>query len=120
MVQGDATPGGSAYIQIRGVSTMMGSTEPLYIIDGAPYNISNSVGTTSAAGYSNTNPLSMLSPSDIESIEILKDASATAIYGSQGANGVVMITTKRGKDGKAKISFSTTQSVSILSKKYKY
>lgn len=117
VVQGDATPGGSAYIQIRGVSTMMGSTEPLYIIDGAPYNISNSVGTTSAAGYSNTNPLSMLSPSDIESIEILKDASATAIYGSQGANGVVMITTKRGKDGKAKISFSTTQSVSVLSKK---
>lgn len=117
VVQGDATPGGGAYIQIRGVSTMLGSTEPLYVVDGVPMNIATSGGTTSAAGFSNTNPLATIPPSDIESVEVLKDASATAIYGSLGANGVVMITTKKGKAGSNKITFNTTQSVSVLSKK---
>ena len=116
IVQADATPGGGAYVQIRGVSTMMGSSEPLYIVDGAPYTVSN-MSTTSTAGYSNTNPLSTLAPSDIASIEVLKDASATAIYGSQGANGVIIITTKRGQEGKSQVTFSTNQSVSLLSRK---
>ncbi len=117
VVQADATPGGASYIQIRGVSTMMGSTEPLYVIDGIPFNIQSNLSTTSIAGGSDTNPLASISPSDIESIEILKDASATAIYGSQGANGVVLIQTKQGRAGKAKISFTTNQSVAVLSKK---
>ncbi|WP_346692575.1 TonB-dependent receptor plug domain-containing protein [Coprobacter fastidiosus] len=117
VVQADATPGGVSYIQIRGVSTMMGSTEPLYVIDGIPFNIQSNLSTTSIAGGSDTNPLASISPSDIESIEILKDAPATAIYGSQGANGVVLIQTKQGSAGKAKISFATNQSVAVLSKK---
>ncbi len=117
VVQGDATPGGGTYIQIRGISTMLGSTEPLYVIDGVPVSVATTGGTTSAAGFSNTNPLATIASSDIESIEVLKDASATAIYGSQGANGVIMITTRKGRKGQGVIGLNVTQSVSVLAKK---
>ena len=87
-------PGSGNIVRVRGTSSILGSNEPLYVVDGIPLD-----GGGSAAGLSgrSISPLTSISPSDIESIEILKDASATAIYGSRGANGVIMITTKQGK-----------------------
>ncbi|WP_287699557.1 TonB-dependent receptor, partial [Bacteroides sp.] len=108
--QSDGAPGAGVNIQIRGANSFTTSTEPLYIVDGMPY----SVGEAPATDYgtkSKNNPLSTISPQDIQSIEVLKDASATAIYGSRAANGVVIITTKSGAEGKAKVQFSANFSV---------
>lgn len=90
------TPGGGSSIRIRGAGSILDS-EPLYIIDGIPYNVSESEFRS---------PLSSINQNDIENIEVLKDASAAAIYGARGANGVVLITTKQGSSGKGKISYS--------------
>lgn len=100
-------PGAETSIRIRGTSSINAGNEPLYVIDGMLVNSDGgdvSVGGTRGPRIS---PLSSINPSDIESIEILKDASATAIYGSRGANGVVLITTKRGKSGRGTLSFET-------------
>ncbi len=106
VTQGDAAPGGGMRVQVRGTNSMnSGSAQPLYVIDGVPVASS---GTSKAQGslsegnlrsLTETNPLATISPEDIESVDILKDASATAIYGSRGANGVVIVTTKRGRRG---------------------
>ena len=112
VTQGDAAPGAGISIEIRGTNSILGGNEPLYVIDGIP--VTNPAARQGALGasepnnriVSNTNILATLSPSDIASIEILKDASATAIYGSRGANGVVMITTKKGKSGKGQVTFN--------------
>ncbi len=91
-------PGAMQQIRIRGLGSITGSSEPLYVIDGIPVNSGDlSVNTTT------TNALAGINPNDIESMTILKDASSTAIYGSRGSNGVVLITTKSGKSGKTKI-----------------
>ncbi len=95
--QNSGSPGSSTSIRIRGISSINGSNEPIYVIDGIIID-----GNT---GSDTDNPLSSINPSDIESIDILKDASATAIYGSRAANGVIMITTKSGKEGKAKVTY---------------
>lgn len=97
MRQNSGTPGGNISIRIRGVNSINGTSEPLYVIDGI--QISGSSGINAA------NPLSQINPSDIESLEVLKDASATAIYGARGANGVVLITTKRGREGVTRVSY---------------
>lgn len=123
VTQNDAAPGGGLSVQIRGVSTLLGSSEPLYVIDGIP--VANARASLKQAGpaeenhiiMTNTNPLSTISPADIESVEVLKDASATAIYGSRGANGVVLVTTKKGKAGRGKVSLTTTQGIATVSKK---
>ncbi|SIN69753.1 SusC/RagA family TonB-linked outer membrane protein [Chitinophaga niabensis] len=123
VTQNDAAPGGGISIQIRGASSLLGSTEPLYVIDGVP--VANARASLKESGpreenhimRTNTNALSTISPGDIESIEVLKDASATAIYGSRGANGVVLITTKKGKAGRGKITFNTSQGISTVTKK---
>lgn len=98
--QSDGAPGAGVTITVRGANSFTTSSQPLYIVDGVPYGTNNSM-PTSDANANNTNtftsPLSMLNPNDIEKIEVLKDASATAIYGSRGANGVVIITTKKGQ-----------------------
>ncbi len=112
VTQGDAAPGAGISIEIRGTNSILGGNQPLYVIDGIP--ITNPAASASNLGasepnnqiVSNTNVLATLSPSDIESVEILKDASATAIYGSRGANGVVLITTKKGKEGTGKVSLN--------------
>lgn len=111
-------PGSSSSIRVRGQATINAGAEPLYVIDGVIYNNSGSNGSISESGasvglgdalgngsVSTVSPLSTINPNDIVSMEILKDASATAIYGAQGANGVVLITTKRGKAGEAKFSY---------------
>ena len=95
VTQNSGAPGGGISVQIRGINSLSGN-EPLYVIDGIAMS-----GNTS----SNTSALASINPSDITSIEVLKDASATAIYGSRASNGVVLITTKRGEEGKAKIQY---------------
>jgi TonB-linked SusC/RagA family outer membrane protein len=106
VVQSSGAPGGGTNIRIRGTTSVSASSEPLYVIDGMLIN--NNTGEMSIGGRGPAiNPLSTINPSDIESIEILKDASATAIYGSRAANGVVLITTRKGKAGKASINFET-------------
>ncbi len=92
-------PGAAVSVRIRGVNSISGSSEPLYIIDGVPVS-----GVSSEGGSS---PLNSINQNDIESVDILKDASATAIYGSRGSNGVVIITTKRGKKGKGTVKYSS-------------
>jgi len=96
------TPGGGVSVRIRGTSSINASSEPLYVIDGIPVQSSNL--SALSIGGSVTNPMADINPSDIESMEVLKDASATAIYGARAANGVVLITTKRGSSRKSIIN----------------
>ncbi|MBJ2126355.1 SusC/RagA family TonB-linked outer membrane protein [Flavobacterium sp. IB48] len=106
IVQTTGVPGGGFDIQIRGQNSLrLSGNNPLYIIDGVPYS-SDPIGTgiNSAVLPTQPNPLNSINPDQIESIEVLKDADATAIYGSRGANGVVLVTTKKGKSGKTKFS----------------
>ncbi len=98
---------GGVNIRIRGVSSIDAGSQPLYVLDGMPL-INNDESNNGAP----TNPLLTLSPNEIESIDILKDASAAAVYGSRGANGVVIITTKKGRDGKASFSMNYSAGVS--------
>lgn len=112
-IQTSGAPGSSSSIRVRGQATINANAEPLYVIDGVIYNNTNTSGSSVGLGdalgngaTSSISPLSTINPQDIVSMEILKDASATAIYGAQGANGVVLITTKRGKAGEAKFSYS--------------
>lgn len=112
-VQTSGAPGSSSSIRVRGQATINANAEPLYVIDGvivqgqgqsgASFGLGDALGNGSVSTIS---PLSTINPQDIVSMEILKDASATAIYGAQGANGVVLITTKRGKPGDAKFTYS--------------
>ncbi|MFN0293660.1 TonB-dependent receptor [Pedobacter helvus] len=105
VTQTSAEPGGNVSIRVRGSNSVSGDNEPLYVVDGYPLP---TLSEASGNGYGQeANPLSGINPDDIESIQILKDASSTAIYGSRGANGVVIITTKRGKEGKASIVFES-------------
>jgi TonB-linked SusC/RagA family outer membrane protein len=101
-------PGSGSTIRIRGGASLNASNNPLIVIDGVPVD---NGGISGAA-----NPLSLINPNDIESFNILKDASATAIYGSRASNGVIIITTKKGKSGKAKFNFSSQNSLSTLPK----
>lgn len=104
--QSDGSPGAGVSITVRGANSFTTSSQPLYIVDGVPFGTDpNGTPQSDANGGNNqqTSPLSMINPNDIEKIEVLKDASATAIYGSRGANGVVIITTKKGQTGKPKV-----------------
>ncbi|MBK0378407.1 SusC/RagA family TonB-linked outer membrane protein [Mucilaginibacter segetis] len=112
-------PGAGASINIRGTSSIRAGNNPLYVIDGVPLdNGGTSGGFNSAAGSSAArNPLSFLNPADIENISILKDASSEAIYGSRGANGVILITTKKGRKGQG-IQFGASTSIANTAKRY--
>lgn len=116
--QNDGAPGAGLTILVRGANSFSTDTQPLYVIDGLPYGGGQSAPSTGISGTgSGSNALANINPNDIESIEVLKDASATAIYGSRGANGVVIITTKRGQEGKTNITFSTNFTFSKVAKK---
>jgi TonB-linked SusC/RagA family outer membrane protein len=120
VTQSDGAPGAGINIRIRGSNSFLGGTEPLYVIDGVPFNNNNSGSTPAAIGddeKATLNAMSFLNPNDIETIDILKDASATAIYGSRGANGVVLITTRKGKSGKDKVEATFTFSQAEVTKK---
>jgi TonB-linked SusC/RagA family outer membrane protein len=108
VVQGSGQPGGRSFIRIRGQNSIIGGNDPLYVIDGVPVQSGND---------GNTSLLATINQNDIESIDILKDASATAIYGARGSNGVVLITTKRGRTNQAAINFESTLGVSQVIRK---
>jgi len=109
VIQNSGTPGGGMSVRIRGTTSISGSGQPLYVIDGIPVT----TGDYAQVGYEGQgiNSLSDLNPNEIESFSILKDAAAAAIYGARGSNGVVLITTKRGKSGASVISFNTYHGV---------
>ena len=117
--QNSGKPGASNTVRVRGGTSLTGSSDPLYVIDGVPISTTAGVGQANIRGNGTdvfdqepVNPLMTLNPNDIESITVLKDASAAAIYGSRGANGVIVITTKKGVAGKAKVSLGVTSGVS--------
>ncbi len=122
ITQTSGDPAGAISVRMRGTSTIGGSTEPLYVIDGVIVsnntanvtNINISAGGTSAIG---TNRLADINPNDIEKLDIIPGAAAAAIYGSQASNGVVLITTKRGKAGQVKIDFSSSIGINQLRKR---
>ena len=116
VVRSEGGPDAAFKIRIRGGTSINASNDPLYVIDGFPIT-GGSVSTSIGQGNSSTSPLATLDPSSIESIDILKDASATAIYGSRGANGVILITTKKGVPGRSQISFESYFGVSRLANK---
>jgi TonB-dependent starch-binding outer membrane protein SusC len=109
VTQNTGVPGGNFTVRIRGTNSIANGNDPLFIIDGVPY-ISGTMAMPETsgliAGPGGFSPFSNINPSDIESIEVLKDADATAIYGSRGANGVILITTKKGVQGKTKVDFN--------------
>ena len=102
--QTTGTPGKAFSIQVRGAGSITAGNEPLYVIDGFPLAAAS---PNASGNFTSGNPLDNINPNDIESIQVLKDASAAAIYGSRAANGVVLITTKKGQSGKPKITFNT-------------
>ncbi len=116
VVRSEGGPDAAFKIRIRGGTSINASNDPLYVVDGFPLT-GGGINTSTEMGNSTTSPLATLDPSNIESIDILKDASATAIYGSRGANGVVIITTKQGKPGTTRINFESYLGVSSLSRK---
>ncbi|MGF6929119.1 TonB-linked SusC/RagA family outer membrane protein [Chitinophaga sp. W2I13] len=111
-VQNSGMPGAGSSIRVRGGNSINGSNEPLYVIDGVP------VFADQGSDGTSLNPLNSISPTDIASIEILKDASATAIYGSRGGNGVVLITTSRGQRGDSRVTFDSYYGSQQVLKKY--
>lgn len=118
--QASGIPGSNFEVRIRGRNSIASGNDPLYVIDGVPYNgTSLSTTTTSGSihGAAGVSPLNSLNPNDIESIEVLKDADATAIYGSRGANGVVLITTKKGNAGKTMLVVNVNSGISQVENK---
>lgn len=121
ITQNSGDPAGGFSIRLRGASTLLGSSEPLYVIDGvvisnSTANVTN-VNATGGASQPGTNRLADLNPNDIDHIEVINGAAAAAIYGSRASNGVVLITTKRGQSGKPSFTFSTGVNVNELRKK---
>ncbi len=107
IISSNAVPGSAIRVRVRGQNSFTGSGDPLYVVDGVPVysgDFSISDGSINTVRASNANVLSTIDPADIESIEVLKDAAASAIYGARGANGVIVITTKRGKAGKTQFN----------------
>ena len=114
-------PGAASIIRVRGGNSITGGNEPLYVIDGfIVYNDPAANRTGARTSDATLDPLSFLNPSDIESIEVLKDVAATAIYGTRGANGVIIITTKKGSHGKNNISYNASFGWSSIGKKLDY
>ena len=118
VTQGSGLAGSGSVIRIRGIGSISAAGDPLYVLDGIPIIQDNFL--RGNGGGQNANPLSAINPNDIESIEILKDAGATGIYGSRGANGVVIITTKRGKGGKPTFNYNNKIGLSTYTAKPKF
>lgn len=121
VINNSGQPGGATTVRIRGNSSIRTGNQPLFVVDGIQQLGTSSKPGTNAGGLGATagsNPLNYLNPNDIESIEVLKDASATAIYGSRGANGVILVTTKRAKTGAPSVDFTTYVGGSSILKKY--
>ena len=121
ITQNNGEPGGGINVRIRGTSSVRAGNGPLFVVDGVPLSGGDVTAGGVGAGLGSSsarNPLNFLNPGDIESIDILKDASATAIYGSRGANGVVLITTKKGKTGAGSLNYGYSLGISNITKKF--
>jgi len=121
VINNSGQPGGATTVRIRGNSSIRTGNQPLFVVDGIQQLGASTQPGTNAGGLGSTapsNPLNYINPADIESIEVLKDASATAIYGSRGANGVILITTKRAKTGAPSVDFTTYVGGSSILKSY--
>ncbi|MDG1394683.1 MAG: TonB-dependent receptor [Flavobacteriaceae bacterium] len=121
VIQNGGAPGSGISVKIRGTNSLRGNNEPLYVIDGVIISSAGEDVSSAGGGLEGQevqNGLNGINPRDIESIQVLKDASATAIYGSRGANGVVLITTKKGTNGKTKVNTFLTTSIRTITKKY--
>ena len=117
VINSSGAPGGKVTVRVRGMSTLNSGAEPLYVVDGVILG-DNSFGKADGQVPDNKTGIGFLDPNSIASVEVLKDASATAIFGARGANGVVLITTKRGKAGVPKVSLNAYRGVQTLRKKY--
>jgi TonB-linked SusC/RagA family outer membrane protein len=128
IVQSSGRPGASSTVRVRGTTSISAGNDPLYVVDGIPlqFNSANKyINISGEAGASplsseGSNPLNTINPADIESIDVLKDASATAIYGSRGANGVILITTKSGKGVDSAVSYDTYFGLSSVRKTLRF
>jgi len=107
-------PGSNSDVRIRGTSTILAGSQPLYVIDGIPVMDYTTEGDGSYLLTNTGNTLTSINPGDIETISVLKDAAAASIYGSRAANGVILITTKSGKEGRSKVSFRTSAGIDVL------
>lgn len=112
------TPGGAVTVRIRGASSLTAGNDPLYVIDGIP--VTSTDYSQMAFGGQTTNPIASINPSDIENIQVLKDAAASALYGSRASNGVILITTKRGRSQKTKVTFDAYYGVQNLWKELNF
>ena len=122
VINNGGQPGAATVVKIRGNNSLRSGSSPLYVIDGVPLDGRSPRPSLGVSGIGNTpdiNPLNFLNPADIAEISVLKDASASAIYGSRGANGVILVTTKKGQPGAAKVEFNATYGVSGLMRKIK-
>ncbi|MDF2186911.1 TonB-dependent receptor [Paraflavitalea sp. CAU 1676] len=115
VIQGSGLAGSGSVIRIRGIASISAGADPLYVIDGIP--VIADAFLRSNSGGMNQNPLASINPNDIESVEILKDAAAAGIYGSRGSNGVILITTKRGKSGKPSYNYNNKIGISTYANK---
>jgi iron complex outermembrane receptor protein len=121
VINNSGAPGGATTVRIRGNASVRAGGQPLYVVDGVPLDGRSARPDLKLPTISNTpnaNPLNFINPNDIASIDVLKDASATAIYGSRGANGVVIITTKKGQSGAPRIDVSAAGGISRILRKY--
>lgn len=129
VTNGSGQPGAAVSVKVRGTTSINGTNEPLYIVDGVPISgdatsaassgrpiSGNDFSSGGGSGNSAVSPISFLNPNDIESVDVLKDASATAIYGSRGANGVIIITTKSGRKNQGKVSYEYFTAASTIYK----
>lgn len=121
VVNNSGAPGGATTVRIRGSASIRAGNEPLYVVDGIPLDGRAALPSgilVDGASTEGVNPLAFINPSDIESIQVLKDASATAIYGSRGANGVIIVTTRKGRAGEPTLGFSASVATSSVLKEY--
>ncbi|MET0396954.1 MAG: TonB-dependent receptor [Longimicrobiaceae bacterium] len=122
VTQASSAPGGGISIRVRGASSISGNSEPLYVVDGFPIENDPDAASPGNGGRATasvpSNPLASLNPQDIESLQVLKDASATAIYGARGANGVVIITTRKGRAGRPQVAFDAYTGVQDVAHRY--
>lgn len=126
VTQNSGLPGSNFNVQIRGRTSIENTSDPLYLIDGVPYNansldeLNGAYGVNPGSGITGQSPFASISPNDIESITILKDAAATSIYGSRGANGVILITTKKGKAGKTQVTGNFNEGAGVVTRTMDY
>ncbi|ULQ55289.1 TonB-dependent receptor [Flavihumibacter rivuli] len=118
VVQGSGLAGSGSVVRVRGINSISAGGDPLYVVDGIP--ITQDPFLRGNSGAMNQNPLASINPSDIESVEVLKDAAAAGIYGSRGANGVILVTTKRGKSGKPSFNYNNRIGISTYANRPKF